>query len=481
MTVSLFSTDTTEGTVPANVVFTPTDFAPKKFRITPVDDGIEDGTQEYTVRVTAAASFDLNYNGINPEDVHVTNVDRIDTNITPVSGLQTTEAGGTATFTIRLTSKPEDDVKVFLTSSDTTEGVIASANPVVFTPDNWNVSQTVTVRGVDDSIDDGDVAYQVLTSIMSNDPSYAALDPPDISLVNIDDDETIVPPGNVRGIWRGPARQCNPLSCLDYTMTLNITFHIPEFNNIITGTISDGTNTRNFFGTVAQDTGRVVINVNTENTFFIRWQLVGTATPSRMSGTITIQDRFGGLTTGNFSVNRITTGLTSAETAIPVTSTTTAISSDQLQAAFADTIANGSAAGLTAEEIRRLEQTVIQIADLPGELLGFAEGNTITIDHDAAGFGWFVDTTPFDSSEFSPSGTDGTLQAVVGSEAYGRFDLLTVIAHELGHVLGHEHDDDASSLMSPTLQLGTRHSLHLDDLFRIDAFDELSSRLEHFR
>ena len=57
--------------------------------------------------VTAAAtSADAIYNGINAADVAVTNTDNDGSGITvtPIAGLTTTEAGGTATFTVVLTS-----------------------------------------------------------------------------------------------------------------------------------------------------------------------------------------------------------------------------------------------------------------------------------------------------------------------------------------------------------------------------------------
>ena len=36
----------------------------------------------------------------------------------------------------------------------------------------------------------------------------------------------------------------------------------------------------------------------------------------------------------------------------------------------------------------------VQIADLPGNMLGETIGKTILIDRDAAGYGWFIDPTP---------------------------------------------------------------------------------------
>jgi PKD repeat protein len=59
---------------------------------------------------------------------------------------------------------------------------------------------------------------------------------------------------------------------------------------------------------------------------------------------------------------------------------------------------------------------------------------TITIDNDANGVGWFLDSTPQDNSEFT--GTDTYFQATPNSTASGKYDLLTAILHEMGHTLG---------------------------------------------
>ena len=70
-----------------------------------------------------------------------------------------------------LTAQPTADVTIGLSSSDTTEGTVAPAS-LTFTNGNWNVAQTVTVTGVDDALDDGDVVYTILTAPATGDATY---------------------------------------------------------------------------------------------------------------------------------------------------------------------------------------------------------------------------------------------------------------------------------------------------------------------
>jgi hypothetical protein len=91
----------------------------------------------------------------------------------------------------------------------------------------------------------------------------------------------------------------------------------------------------------------------------------------------------------------------------------------------------------------------IVITDLPGLHLGLTdpETHTIWIDQDAAGYGWFIDPTPGDNSEFTGTGP---------SPAQGKMDLLTVVTHEMGHLLGFDDVEDPDSVMAETLQPGVR-------------------------
>ncbi len=161
VTIGLSSSDLTEGTVaPGSVTFTPGNWnVAQTVTVTGVDDAVVDGNIAYTIVTAAAASTDPTYSGFDPSDVSVTNTDDDVAGVTvnPTSGLTTTEAGGTATFTVVLNSQPTANVTIGLSSSDLTEGTVAPAG-VTFTPGNWNVAQTVTVTGVDDAVDDGNIA-----------------------------------------------------------------------------------------------------------------------------------------------------------------------------------------------------------------------------------------------------------------------------------------------------------------------------------
>jgi hypothetical protein len=103
------------------------------------------------------------------------------------------------------------------------------------------------------------------------------------------------------------------------------------------------------------------------------------------------------------------------------------------------------AAGVAPSALQGVE---VRIVDLPGRRLAETVGSVVHLDVDAAGHGWFVDPTPATSEEFSRG------RAVAGSAAEGRVDLLSVLVHELGHVLGLDHA--SSGVMASTLGPGTR-------------------------
>ena len=105
--------------------------------------------------------------------------------VNPTSGLVTTEAGDTATFTVVLNTQPTTTVTIDLSSDDTSEGTVSPAS-LTFTTNDWSTAQTVTVTGVDDDIDDGNQSYTIVTAVVSSsDPGYGGLNATRLKLENI--------------------------------------------------------------------------------------------------------------------------------------------------------------------------------------------------------------------------------------------------------------------------------------------------------
>ncbi len=191
VTIGLSSSDTTEGTIAvSSVVFTNGNWStPQTVTVTGVNDDLDDGDIAYSIVTAAATSPDGDYNTLNASNVSVTNTDNDTSGFTvgTISG-NTTEGLVTATFTIVLTAQPTADVSLGISSNDTTEGTIA-VSTLTFTSGNWSSAQTVTVTGVNDDVDDGDIAYSIVTAAATSvDSNYNTLNASDVSVTNTDND-----------------------------------------------------------------------------------------------------------------------------------------------------------------------------------------------------------------------------------------------------------------------------------------------------
>ena len=109
-------------------------------------------------------------------------------------GNTTSEKGTTAEVEVRLETQPTAPVTVTLTSSNGNEallvngGTLGASAAVTFAPEEWQTAKTVTVQGLDDIAEDGDVLYNLVSSITSDDTRYASLPSESVSLTNLDDD-----------------------------------------------------------------------------------------------------------------------------------------------------------------------------------------------------------------------------------------------------------------------------------------------------
>lgn len=157
--------------------------------VTAQDDVTTDGTQPCDITTGPTSSSDVNYAGLDPADVAVNVLDD-DTPGVLISAASddTTESGGTASFTVRLQTQPTDPVTITLQSSDLSEGQLGLSE-VVFNSTTWNISQTVVITGVDDLIADGDQPYTIETgATQSSSLLYNNLPVADVALTNLDDD-----------------------------------------------------------------------------------------------------------------------------------------------------------------------------------------------------------------------------------------------------------------------------------------------------
>jgi hypothetical protein len=141
-----------------------------------------------------------------------------------------------------------------------------------------------------------------------------------------------------------------------------------------------------------------------------------------------------------------------------------ALTQADLAPILAEAIRRWELFGVTPAEDAALRAVTVQITDIGGGYLGQAKlfGATITLDDDAAGFGWFVDPTPRDDAEFPDAASATRLYARPDLAPAGRMDLLTTVMHELGHVLGKDSDFDPlhrDDLMYAYLTTGERRLL----------------------
>ncbi|WP_411824823.1 beta strand repeat-containing protein [Leptospira sp. 'Mane'] len=116
--------------------------------------------------------------------------------------LFTSESGKQAGFEVSLNMEPKSEVRIGpISVSDSTEGAVIGSNYITFTPSNWNTTQTITIKGLDDSLSDGNISYQVSFGDWQTDDSrFKGQSLPIIPLVNTDDETSGVATNPTSGL-----------------------------------------------------------------------------------------------------------------------------------------------------------------------------------------------------------------------------------------------------------------------------------------
>ena len=107
-----------------------------------------------------------------------------------VTQLTVTEAAGasrTATYTVKLNTQPTGDVTITPSSSQESAATVSGA--LTFTTANWSTEQTVTVTGVDDTVDQGDTDRTATVSHTVSGGDYGDVSAGSVS-VSVTDDDT---------------------------------------------------------------------------------------------------------------------------------------------------------------------------------------------------------------------------------------------------------------------------------------------------
>ena len=200
--IPLQSSNTLEGKVTSSLTFTKLNWnKPQTVTITGVNDSQIDGAQAYQIAFQPAQSSDAAYNGKTANSVSVVNADNDvpGVAITSSTGLTVNE-GASKDVTFKLTAQPTSDVTVALATTVGGDQATASSDTLTFTPENWNVAQSVTITGTTLDGIDGNLPFTFTVDTISDDALFNAL-PTQTVTVTIRDTEAPLP--NFDGVYTG--------------------------------------------------------------------------------------------------------------------------------------------------------------------------------------------------------------------------------------------------------------------------------------
>ena len=162
------------------------------------------GTSLEIAGLVAGSRYDVRVRAVNDEGngdwTERDNSDQTTTGTAPAASVTVSENAvtvtengvTTATFTVKLDTKPRADVTVDVSS---TAGVTVAPTTLTFTEGNFGTTQTVTVTGAHDA-DADDTTATVTLEIDSDDGRFDDLTDPTVTVTVTDDDTKLATPGN---------------------------------------------------------------------------------------------------------------------------------------------------------------------------------------------------------------------------------------------------------------------------------------------
>ena len=231
VTLNFYVNDATEAAIsPSSLTFTTSNWnIPQIITVTGIDDPISegavvrDGAQSFIITGTTVSS-DSAYNGSTLPAQTITNQNTDPPGISvTTSGNSLSEDGGsiTATFALLSNLSPTNaTVTMTISLSDATEASFSASSIItssVVTLTDSASSTSVTIYGVDDNINDGDVSFTLVTEAPTSDldtgtESYDALTADDVADVNLqttDNDKVGDVYTNFNGYWSSGAGNIN--------------------------------------------------------------------------------------------------------------------------------------------------------------------------------------------------------------------------------------------------------------------------------
>ena len=187
------SSDNTAVTLSAALTFTASNWDTAQ-TVTVMAEHDDDADDEEDIMVSHAVSGAASdyATGVTAEDVEVmvNDDDSYGLTIAPDNNMLTINEGDSDTYTVKLSAKPDADVRVIPTiSSNSVRIEVAVGSQLTFTATNWNTAQTVTVTAVDNDSTGANADDVTVDNIVIGSGNYAGIDGADVTVQIVDDDE----------------------------------------------------------------------------------------------------------------------------------------------------------------------------------------------------------------------------------------------------------------------------------------------------